>query len=138
MTEPIRVEGLAEFRRNLKQLNSDLPKALRLALNQAADIVVSDARPRVPKRTGRAAASIRARSTQTAVRVAGGSARVAYYPWLDFGGRVGRNKSVRRAFLKEGRYIYRSYFDNTEKFAEVLEAALLDVARQAGVEVTDG
>jgi hypothetical protein len=138
MADPIRVEGLAEFRRNLKKLNADLPKALRIALNQAADIVVGDARPRVPRRSGRAAASIKARSTQTAVRVVGGSARVAYYPWLDFGGRVGRNKSVRRAFLKEGRYIYKSYFDNSDEFAEVLQAALLDVARQAGVEVTDG
>lgn len=138
MAEPIRVEGLAEFRRNLKKLDGDLPKALRLALNEAADIVVDGARPRIPKRTGRAAATVKARSTQTAARVVGGSARAAYYPWLDFGGRVGRNKSVKRAFLKEGRYIYKSYFDNTEKFGQVLEEALLDVARQAGVEVTDG
>lgn len=138
MTDPIRVDGLAEFRRNLKKLDGDLPKALRIALNEAADIVVGDARPRVPTRTGRAAASIKARSTQTAVRVVGGSKRVPYYPWLDFGGKVGRRKSVRRAFLKEGRYLYRSYFDNRDEFSKVLTAALIDVARQAGVEVTDG
>jgi hypothetical protein len=136
--DPIQVTGLREFSRNLKKLDSDLPKALRIALNQAADIVVSDARPKVPRKSGRAAASIKARSTRTASRVVGGSNRAPYYPWLDFGGRVGRNKSVRRAFLKEGRYIYKSYFDNSDEFAKVLEEALLDVARQAGVEVDSG
>lgn len=136
MTEPIRVEGLREFSRNLKKLDADLPKALRIALNEAADVVVKGARPKVPRKSGRAAASIKARSTRTAVRVVGGGNRVPYYPWLDFGGRVGRNKSVRRPFLKEGRYIYASYFANTDEFTKVLESALLDVARQAGVEVT--
>lgn len=136
MTEPIRVEGLREFSRNLKKLDADLPKALRIALNEAADVVVKGARPKVPRKSGRAAASVKARSTRTAVRVVGGGNRVPYYPWLDFGGRVGRNKSVRRPFLKEGRYIYASYFANTDEFTKVLEAALLDVARQAGVEVT--
>lgn len=136
MADPIRIEGLAEFSRNLKKLDADLPKALRVALNKSADIVVGAARPRIPKRSGRAQASVKARSTRTAVRVVGGSKRVPYYPWLDFGGAVGRNKSVRRAFLKDGRYIYRAYFDNSDEFGRVLEAALLDVAREAGVEVT--
>jgi len=137
MAEAIRVDGLAEFSRNLRKLDADLPKALRVALNDAADVVVGAARVRVPKRSGRAAASIRARSTRTAVRVAGGGKRVPYYPWLDFGGRVGRRKAVKRAFLKEGRYIYAAYFDKTSSgaFQEVLTGALLDVARQAGIEV---
>jgi hypothetical protein len=44
--------------------------------------------------------------------------------------------SVRRPFLKEGRYIYASYFANADEYGKVLEEALLEVARQAGVEVT--
>lgn len=133
--EPIRVEGLREFARNLKKLDADLPKALRVALNEAADIVVKGARPRVPRRSGRAAASIKARSTRTAVRVVGGSNRVPYYPWLDFGGKVGRGKSVSRPFLREGRYIYASYFKHRDELAAGLETALIDAARAAGVEV---
>lgn len=135
MPEPIRVQGLAEFSRNLKKLDSDLPKALRIALNDAADVVVGEARPRVPRRSGRAAASIKARSTRTAARVQEGGRRAEYMPWLDFGGRVGRNRSVRRPFIKEGRYIYRAYFDNSSRFQAVLEQALIDVARSAGIEV---
>jgi len=137
MAEAIRIDGLAEFSRNLRKLDSDLPKALRVALNDAANVVVDYARPRVPSRSGRAQRSIRARSTRTAARVTSGGARAPYFPWLDFGGRVGRHKSVRRAFLKEGRYLYAAYFAkrSSGEFQRVMTAALLDVVRQAGIEV---
>lgn len=137
MTEAIRIDGLKEFQRNLGKLDKDLPKALRIALNKAADVVVGEAVSRIPKRSGRAARSIKARSTRTAVRVSGGGKRVGYYPWLEFGGRVGRKKATRRAFLKEGRYIYGAYAGKRDsgEFAEVLQAALLDVVRDAGFEV---
>lgn len=131
--EAIRVTGLREFRANLKKLDNDLPKALRMAFNGAADVVVNDARPRVAKRSGKAAGTVKARSTQTASRVVGGGNKAPYYPWLDFGGRVGRNHSVTRPFLKEGRYIYDAYFDNRTRYGELLEQGLLDVAASAGV-----
>lgn len=135
MAEAIRIDGLAQFSRNLRRLHADLPKALRVALNEAADVVVGEARPRIPKRTGRAASTLKSRSTRTAVRVSAGGRRAPWYPWLDFGGKVGRNRSVRRAFLKEGRYLYAAYFERSDEFTEVMARALLDVARQAGVEV---
>lgn len=136
--EPIKVEGLADFSRNLRKLDNDLPKALRVAHNQVAQIVVNWAQPKVPRKTGRAAQSIKAKSTRTESRVQGGSARAPYYPWLDFGGRVGRKKSVKRPFIKGGRYIYAGLDANREQLTEVLTKSLLDVARQAGVEVSDG
>lgn len=138
MTQPVSIHGLREFSRQLRKIDSDLPKALRVAMNSAADVVVGYAKPRVPKRSGRAARSVKARSTRTAVRVQGGSRRVPYYPWLDFGGRVGRRKAVRRAFLKEGRYIYAGYYAGRDEFDQQLEDALIDIAQQAGLEVTRG
>lgn len=135
MTDAIKIDGLSKFQRDLKKIDSDLPKALRIALNQAADVVVGYARPRVPKKTGRAGASIKARSTRTQVRVSEGGNRAPHMPWLDFGGAVGRRRSVRRAFLKEGRFIYKAYFDNQAEFVEILENSLLDVVKQAGIEV---
>lgn len=138
VADPVSIQGLREFRAQLRDLDAALPKGLRLAFNKAAEIVVDDARPKVPSRTGRAKASVKTRSTQREARVRGGSRRVPYYPWLDFGGRVGPSKSVRRPWMQEGRYIYRSYFDNREKFVEALTDALLEVARDAGLEVTDG
>src|SRR5690554_1767237 len=105
--EPIKVQGLKEFRDALKRLDGDLPKALRQAFNRSAELIVNEARPKVPKLTGRARASVKTRSTQKEVRIVGGSKRVPYYPWLDFGGRI---RNAERPFLKNGRYIYDAYF----------------------------
>lgn len=133
--QPIKITGLAEFNRNLRKLDKDLPKALRLALNEAGEIVVAWAKPQVPVQSGKAVGTVKARSTRTSARVTGGSAKVPYYPWLDFGGRVGRNKSVKRPWQSAGRYIYPGYTSNVDKIHEALIDALLDVARQAGIEV---
>lgn len=135
MAEAIRVKGMSQFVNNLKAIDRDLPKALRVAFNQAADTIVTEAQGEVPRRSGRARASVKTKSTQKKVRIQGGSKRVPYYPWLDFGGRVGKNRSVRRPFLKDGRYIYDAYFRNSSRFAELLEESLIDTARSAGVEV---
>lgn len=135
MTDAVKIDGLAQFTRNLKKLDTDLPKALRVAFNGCADVVVNDARGSIPTKSGKAKASVKSRSTSTASRVVGGSKSVPYYPWLDFGGRVGKGGSVKRPFIKHGRYIYNAYFDNRAKYAVLVEKALLDVARQAGIEV---
>lgn len=136
----LKIEGLAQFSKDLKKLDAELPKQQRVALNEAAEVVVQRARPKVPRgRTGKARKSVKAKSTRTKVRVSGGGNRAPYYPWLDFGDKsgIGRNFSVHRPFRKEGRYIYRTYYDRLAagEFQEVLQRALLDVAKQAGVEI---
>jgi hypothetical protein len=133
----VRVDGLAQFSRNLKKLDSDLPKALRLALNQSAELVVTGAQGNVPSRSGKARRSIRAASTRTEARVRAGGNRAPYYPWLDFGGRVGRGKSVRRPFLKDGRYLYATYFKlkASGQFQDAMTKALLGVVEDAGIGV---
>lgn len=138
MIEPIKIEGLAEFNRNLRKLDADLPKALRLAHNEAAQLIVDYAKPRVARKSGRAAGTVKAKSTRTESRVSGGSKRAPYYPWLDFGGKVGPKRSVHRPFIRQGRYLYPALGANYDRFAELLAEKLIDVARQAGVEVTDG
>lgn len=138
--DPIKIEGLAEFSRNLRKLDADLPKALRLANNEAAQLIVDQAVPKVPLGPGvggHARSSIKARSTRTEGRVSGGGKRYPYYPWLDFGGSTGRNRSVRRPFIRSGRYIFDTYEDNRSRVQQTLLEALLEVAAQAGVEVTE-
>lgn len=137
--EPIKVKGLAEFSRALRKLDSDAPKALRLAANEAGELVVSYARPKVPDGPGdggHASSSIRARSTRTAAQVSAGSKKFPYYAFLDFGGSVGRHKSVKRPFLRTGRYLFAGYVENRAEVADKLEQALVDVVRGAGLEVT--
>ena len=134
----VKIDGLADFNRNLRKMDAELPKGLRLALNEAADVVVDAARSTIPRRTGRAQAAIRARSTRTESRATGGNTRAPYYPWLDFGGEGRRRgRPSARPFKKEGRYLYPAYYRKRDsgEFEQILTAALLKVAKTAGVEV---
>lgn len=134
--EPIAVEGLREFVRSLRSLDAALPKMVRLAANEAANIVVVEAQSRTPKRSGKAAKSIKAKSTRNAARVASGGARAPYMPWLDYGGKVGRNDTASRPFIADGRYVYPSFYDNRAKVEETFRSALRRIAVDAGLEVT--
>lgn len=136
VAEPIRIDGLAQFTRDLKKLDNDLPKAVRVALNEAVDLVVDYAQPRVPSRSGRARRSIRSKSTRTEARVSGGGKRVPYYGWLDFGGRTGRSRSVNRPFFKEGRYLWKGLVVKRDELSTRLEKVLVGVVERAGIEVT--
>jgi hypothetical protein len=134
--ELIRIDGLKELQRALKTLSKDAPKALRLAGNDAANLVVQDARPRVPigpGQGGHAASSIKAASTRTQSRVQEGGNRFPYMPWLDFGGAGGRGKKNRRPFLKKGRYIWASFVDNRQQVQDTLEESLTQVIQSSGL-----
>lgn len=133
----IKVTGLREFQRALRRMDSNLPKQLRLALNEASTLVIDKARPLIPVRTGRAANSLKVRSTQREARIAAGGRTAPYYPWLDFGGKTGRHKSVERAFYKEGRYIYPTLRKNREEVIDIMQTAITDLARDAGLDVTE-
>jgi hypothetical protein len=137
MSDAIQVTGLRELVKTLRQISSDMPKAVRLALNQSAELVINRARPDIPTRSGKAARSIRPQSTRTAVRVSAGGNRAPYYPWLDFGGRTGRRRATVRPFHTDGRYLYPAYYKlrDSGEFTEVMSAALVEVARSAGLEV---
>ena len=138
MAEPIEVVGLAQLSKSLRKVSADAPKALRVAINGVADQLVRLIRPRIPRRSGRAAGSLKASSTRTAARIGVGGSRAPYVPWLDFGGRTGRNRSVQRDFLKEGRYVYPTLKDERPKIERSLGEALVGVATGAGLDVTSG
>jgi hypothetical protein len=129
------VEGLRDLNRSLRQLDSEAPKALRGALNEAAELLIRYARPDIPRRTGNAAASLKAQSTRTAVRIKVGGRKAPYFPWLDFGGKTGPNRSVDRPFLKEGRYLYPNLRKHRDEFTALLRTSLDTVAENAGLEV---
>lgn len=130
----IEVKGLREFQKALRQMDSNLPKQLRVALNQASELVISYAKPKVPRKSGRAAASLKVRSSQREARIAAGGRSAPYYPWLDFGGTTPRGG--KRPFYTEGRFVYPGLRKNHDKITEVMSVALTDLARSAGLEVT--
>lgn len=138
IVDVVQVTGLAQFRRGLRELDRAAPRALRVAGNEAAQLIVDTARPMVPKRSGKAAASIKTRSSQSAVRVVSGGARAPYMPWLDYGGKVGVNDTASRPFMPDGRYVYPAFRRVRSQFETVLQQALQRIADESGVELGGG
>lgn len=136
--EPIKIEGLRDFQAALKRMDGESQKQLRLVLNDSADVVTSGARRMVASRSGKARGSIKSASSQREVRIKGGGAKAPYYPWLDFGGRVGRSNSIKRPFLKDGRYIYATFNARRSWFLERLEKGLSEMVRASGMDVDNG
>lgn len=133
----ITITGLREFQKALRRMDADLPKQLRVVFNEAADLVISWARPRIPTDTGAAAGSVKVRSGQRTAGIAVGGRRAPYFPWLDFGGegRV-KGRPGHRPFLTGGRYIYPGLEANRGKVTDVMSEGLAQLARDAGLEVS--
>lgn len=132
--DPIQVEGLVNFQRALKNMEDGLQKELRVMFNDASELVTDVARRKVPTRTGKAKASLKSASGQREAAVKGGGRRVSYYPWLEFGGRVGRAKGTARPFIKGGRYIYPAWTRERTNVLDAVTEGIVDLARRAGLE----
>lgn len=131
MAEPIKITGLREFQSSLRKMDAGLPRQIRVILNEAVELVTDYASARFPRRSGRAAGSIKARSSQREARAALGGRRAPYAPGLDFGG--GRPQFP--PFKRGGRYLYPGLEANRDEITRKMSEGLADLARGAGVEV---
>jgi len=131
----IQIDGLKELQKSLKAVDKEAPKQLRIALNEVAGLVVTKGSALVPRRTGAAARSWKAKSTRTEARVSYGGRNAPYMSWLDWGGRTGKKKSVVRPYLKEGRYLYPTVKKYRPQIQNIADEALGEVARDAGLDV---
>lgn len=130
------VQGLREFQRALKQMDADLPKQLRGALNEASGVIIDYAAGHMPRKSGNAIASLKARSSQREVRLAMGGRKAPYAPWLDFGGEGKRKgRPPARPFIRGGRYVYKGLEVKHTDVIEIMTAALTKLAHDAGLEV---
>lgn len=84
---------------------------------------------KIPRRTGRAARGVRVVSDTVQYTE-------PYTAWLDFGGRVGINKSVSRPFIKGGRYLFPTLSAMRVTGMDMAEAQLVQEARRVGLEIT--
>jgi hypothetical protein len=132
MKAEVHVTGLKDYKKALRQIDDKLGTELRKGLNEVAQVVIDDARPKVPYLTGRAQASMKAGSSQTAAQIKVGGTTAPHYMWLEFGGRVGRNKSVVRPFIKGGRYVYPSAAQKHDVLVDKLEDVIGTLTRKAG------
>jgi phage gpG-like protein len=133
--DPIKVQGLREFQAALKQMDGNSQKMLRQALNYAVEGIASGARRKMPSVSGKAKSSVRAASSQREAIVKAGGSKAKYVPWLEFGGKVGKKRSVSRPWRPSGRYIYPTYSDQRAAVMKQIEEGLTAVAREAGFEV---
>jgi len=130
----IQVHGLKELASSLRALDRDLARELQQTNKAIAEEVAEVVRAKVPKKTGRAAGTVRARATAQRASLVGGGARAPYYPWLDFGGSVGRGHrpgiansgSVKRQRIKRGRFILPTVDEHAdvEEYVQVLNELL--------------
>ena len=134
MRVQVKVEGMWEFRKALRAVDTEFPKQLRKGLNTVAEQVADEAATRVPVRSGGLKASIRPLSTQSEGRVVMGRARVPYAGWIEFGGTISpRGAPMTREFKKGGRYLF-PVADEMEPKIRRDSARLLDAfANKAGL-----
>ncbi len=128
------IKGLTEFDAGLQRLSTVLPESAQRGSLLVAGIVVTAARPTVPVRSGRAAASLPEYQTGGGA-VASGGEGLAYYRWLELGGAAGRNLAVIRPIKKDGRYINPAYEQKQPQIQELLEQSLKQACSDAGLAV---
>lgn len=136
MSAKLQVRGLRELQAALRKLDPALPKQIKLVLDEQMGIIVGAARRDIPVRSGRAARSIKARSGQREGRIAAGGRAAPWYPFLDFGGSVGRDKSTKRPYYSEGRYLYPALRTHHDDLQAALDAGLARLAADAGLELS--
>ncbi|HVV37584.1 MAG TPA: hypothetical protein VHC63_13325 [Acidimicrobiales bacterium] len=127
----IGVVGLIEVQRALRQVSDELPRELRQLHKRVSEIVARNAQGRAPELSGRLRASLVARAEQRGASIKGGGARVPYYGFIDFGGRVGRNKSVERPFIREGRIIFPAIVATRDEALETYDEGMADLLDRA-------
>lgn len=84
MDGQIRVEGANVLRRNLRKVQKDLPKGMKLIHQEIAGKVAAVAKGKARKKSGRMAGTIKPRSTTTMARVQAGPlvyAPVQHWGW---------------------------------------------------------
>ena len=131
--DPLRIDGLKDFQAALRAAGDGLQKRLRVVFNEAADVIVSAARPGIPRRSGTLAGSLRASSGQREATVTLGKAKTPYAGWIEFGGRVGRKQSIVRRFVAGGRNLYPAVTRRRAEIETVMARGLERLADEAGL-----
>lgn len=118
------------MQRKFKQMGHvDVPAKFKAANKSAAEIVAQAASAKVPVRTGKLKASIRALGQARQGLVKMGKAKILYAGWIEFGGNIKRG-TIRRTFIKSGRYLYPALKQNSSRIRVLYERQVLEAIRE--------
>jgi phage gpG-like protein len=123
----VEIEGLREFRRDLRRLDSGIDRELRGSIREAAGKVAVTAAGLAPRRTGALARSIR--PYVSGARASVGS-RLPYAGVVHFGGMI-RPRGVPISF-KPTEFISRAVESHANALVDDLGDAIEHAARRAG------
>jgi len=135
----LKVTNLREFHSALRKLDATLAKELRVGLKGIAVKAAALAAPWVPKKSGRAASTLKGVGTGTGARITFGGNKAPYAPWLDFGGAAFHARGVtpggppyRRRFVAKGRYVYEAIKEGAPQALSDLQDLMNDIAAREG------
>ena len=152
----VQIDGLRELRNAMRKAEAGSQQAIARHLKEVATKIAEDVRARVPESAGAkgtsnpfapgsARSSVRAFATSDGAGVRGGGAKAPYYPWLDFGGSVGRGHregvawsgATRREWMGQpgrGRYVYQVIHEEGGEILAAVMEALDEAELEAGWE----
>lgn len=127
----IRVWGVREWRARLERLDSELGDVARDVAKESAQNVGRRARALTP--IGPGPRHVRSTINVRDAVVRGGDRAHPYFGWLDFGGRVGINRSVSRPYMRSGRIMFVAYRAERPFVQIRMNRALRAAIRKAGL-----
>ena len=110
----VEIHGLKELSVAFRRVDKTLVGELKVSFRGLAEHVVGVIIGRMPRRSGKAVASVKPRGTTRGAAIAFGGTKAPYMPWLDFGGSTGRGHrpgvagsgAIKRDMIPDGRYVY--------------------------------
>lgn len=134
----VEVEGLAEFRRALSQVDKELSKELKRGMKtEVAEPLAEDIKAKVPVRSGTWRKVIRGGATARNAYIQWGRSKVPYAAWMEFGGGIPNKRNRRdsprlsRPFKSGGRYVHPTVEDNREQAGKAAADVLEETMKRA-------
>ncbi len=148
----VEVRGLRELDQAFRSMEGRMDGALKAEFLGLATRVADTARGKVAADVGagKAAASIKPKASARGASIAFGGTAAPYYPWLDFGGSVGRGHKPGVAWSGaitrdwrgkpsgEGRYVYPAIREHRADIAAGVDDVVTRLAQRAGFETREG
>jgi hypothetical protein len=135
----IEIPGLKDLQSDLKGMPKDMQKAFVQDMKAVSNIIVAEARNRVPSKSGTAASGIVSAGTVARGAAVKESRTIRYLRWLDFGTRDPRTGNTRAegpwrgsgTGPTGGRFLYPAIEDKWDEVREAAGKAVDKAARRA-------